>query len=601
MWSIKHFDFYVRGKRFRLMTDHKPLLTVFNPRTKQRPSKSLRLEHLAMKVQDYDFDIRYCEGRNNIADSLSRLPKNEAVFDDIIDEQYIWEIARHDIPEAITWSEIEEESKKDQTIQNVRLALLSGVWKENLKRYEICKDELSVMNGVLLRGTRFVPPETLRQRILIAGHEGHPGIVRTKQRLRQRVWWPNMDKSAEDLVRSCVDCQYVSKEQPPEPMVRTILPDGPCQHVAIDIMGPLPWSCSLLVIVDYYSRFFEVARLTACTAEEIITHLREVCARWGYPAHMISDNGSQFRSQEFARFCKETGIRLRHSTPYFPRMNGEVERMNGLIKKVLRISYNQNSMWWDDLQRFLLMHRTTLHTVTGVEPARLMLGRLPRDKIPTVKELENMVNYELADRDRMKKEKGKDQADGRLGAKPIDLKIGDEVIVKRMKKPNKLTSTYNTPICKVIARRGGETTAVSSTGEKVTRNVSHFKKFYRPDAELNQAQSSIRYNSLQNAAVTARGSHQTTQPSHTDSPLVWSGIVNANDVPVDPATRSATSPIFSDFHPQVASTPADFEPRQGEMENSGKRQLDQQAEQPRRYPKRLRRGPLKLRDDDHAE
>lgn len=605
VWSVKHFDFYLRGKHFCLLTDHKPLVSIFKPKPKQAPSTSLRLEHLALKIQDYHFDVQYCEGKYNIADPLSRLPKNENSTDSIIDEQYIWATTQENIPEAISWQEIKDESAKDEQLQKVYEALKNDEWNDGkLKRYEICKEELSVIDGVLLRSTKIVPPVTLRDKILKAAHEGHPGIVKTKQRLRHKVWWPNVDTNAEEFVKACHDCQIVSPGPPPEPMSRSVLPDRPWTDVAIDIMGPLPWGCSILVVVDYYSRFFEVAKLVATTTEEIITHLREFCARWGYPKRMISDNGSQFKSSEFAKFCKEVGIQLRHSTPYFPRMNGEVERMNRLIKKVLQISYNQNSKWWDDLQRFLLMYRTTLHSVTGVEPARLMLGHLPRDKIPTVREFEKDVDYELADRDRMMKQKGKAQADARLRAKPIDLQIGEEVIVKRMKKPNKLSSNFNPTICKVISKRGGETTAVTAGGEMVKRNVSHFKKFYRPQPNSQNLEHTDR-----------RGSDDTNPYSQPQDPALSPCIqpvqltassLAQDTTPPQPATeRPVTLPDetgFSGFLPKVNSTPAIFQRcREGEMEEDNRAESQELQQEEQRYPRRYRIAPKRLRDSDHAE
>ena len=72
-------------------------------------------------------------------------------------------------------------------------------------------DELCVVNEVLVRGTRIVIPAQLRTRVLENAHEGHPGIVRMKDRLRSKVWWPGIDAEAEKYVRTCDSCQKVSK------------------------------------------------------------------------------------------------------------------------------------------------------------------------------------------------------------------------------------------------------------------------------------------------------------------------------------------------------------------------------------------------------
>ena len=113
------------------------------------------------------------------------------------------------------------------------------------------KNELCTYGELLLRGSRLVIPQKLRPRVLELAHEGHQGIVKTKYRLRSKVWWPKMDADAEKLCRSCHGCQEVSEYAPPEPMARAFPPSGPWDDCAADILGPLPSGKSLLVVVDH--------------------------------------------------------------------------------------------------------------------------------------------------------------------------------------------------------------------------------------------------------------------------------------------------------------------------------------------------------------
>ncbi len=73
------------------------------------------------------------------------------------------------------------------------------------------KDELSVVGKVILRGTRIVMPPSLRSNTLTLAHEGHQGIVKTKQRLREKVWWSGIDQEAEHVVRSLADIKGGSR------------------------------------------------------------------------------------------------------------------------------------------------------------------------------------------------------------------------------------------------------------------------------------------------------------------------------------------------------------------------------------------------------
>ena len=87
--------------------------------------------------------------------------------------------------------------------------------------------ELCVLGQPVLRGTRIVIPKKLQPRNLTLAHEGHLGVVRTKQNLRIKVWWPGMDKGAHRHCRVCHGCQLVARPDSLEPLRPTALPDGP--------------------------------------------------------------------------------------------------------------------------------------------------------------------------------------------------------------------------------------------------------------------------------------------------------------------------------------------------------------------------------------
>ena len=120
--------------------------------------------------------------------------------------------------------------------------------------YQYVSNELNVIGGVILRGTRILIPNALREKVLSLAHEGHQGIVKTKQRLREKAWWLKIDKDAERVCKQCHSCQVVSSPSIPEPLKMTKLPSRPWEHLAIDLLGPLPNGDNLLVVVDYYSR-----------------------------------------------------------------------------------------------------------------------------------------------------------------------------------------------------------------------------------------------------------------------------------------------------------------------------------------------------------
>lgn len=204
-----------------------------------------------LRLQSYRYKVVYKPGKNNIADPLSRLvnfePVNES-FDEA-NEVYVNNITTLAVPVAINLEEIKSCSKSDESIQAVHDALHTGNWSELAKPFKPFELELCFAGEILLRGTKIIMPECLRERTLVLAHEGHPGISKMKQRLRTKVWWPKIDSEAEAFVKKCHGCLMVTAPPPPEPIRRTILPEKKWQHVAIDYLGPLPSNDYLFVVV----------------------------------------------------------------------------------------------------------------------------------------------------------------------------------------------------------------------------------------------------------------------------------------------------------------------------------------------------------------
>ena len=247
------------------------------------------------------------------------------------------------------------------------------------------KNELCTIGKLVLRGDRIVIPHSLRKSVLESAHEGHQGIVKTKSRLRTKVWWPKMDVDTEQMCKGCHGCQVVGQFSPPEPMQRVEPPTGPWQDVAADLMGPMPSGENLLVVVDYYSRYYEVVVMRSTTTSKIVEALTGVFSRFGYPYSLKTDNGPQFVSKEFEEFLHECGIEHRTSPPLWPQANGKVERQNRTLLKTLKIAEVEGKRWTEELPKFLLAYRSTPQVSTGATPAFLMFGREIKTKLPELR------------------------------------------------------------------------------------------------------------------------------------------------------------------------------------------------------------------------
>lgn len=474
VWAVDRFHLYLLGTHFKLVTDCKPLLFLFSERSKP----CARIERWVLRLQTYKFSVIYESGANNLADALSRLSISEPIPFNTADEACILQLAITGIPCAITVQEVENESLEDAELQNVIRCLETGDWNTDAKDFKPFASELCRVNNLLLRGDRLVIPANLKTRMLDIAHEAHPGMVTMKRRLRQKVWWPLLDMEVEAYVKRCKQCTLVSAPNPPEPLIRTELPDQAWTDLAIDFVGPLPSGHNLLVIIDYFSRFTEVIIMRQTTASLTVKALHETFCRFGMPDSIKSDNGPQFVSGELQQFCKQFGIEHRKTTPYWPQANGEVERFNRSIVKRLKISQETSGSDWQwDLRTFILMHNSTPHSTTGTAPSILMFGRKLKDKLPGLLIHSSKILEEVQDRDRVQKMKGAEYADRRRRAEPSDIKEGDVVVTKRVQKDNKLSTSFDPEEYIVLSRSGSDVTLKSKEGGRVIhRNVSHLKK-----------------------------------------------------------------------------------------------------------------------------
>ena len=197
---------------------------------------------------------------------------------------------------------------------------------------------------VVMRRERIVMPESLWMHTIKLAHDGHQGMVRTKARLRSKVWWPQIDKHIESVIRSCHPCQLVGPRPRPEPIKSSEMPERPWSELAIDLLD-LPGEFHLLVLIDYYSRWPEVAYLKKTDATKVINVLEEMFQTHGLPDSIRSDNGPPFQSKEFAAFLEYLGIQHKKGIPLSPESNGEVERFNRTLLKAAKTSQVETKEW----------------------------------------------------------------------------------------------------------------------------------------------------------------------------------------------------------------------------------------------------------------
>ena len=206
VYGIEHFHLYLYGNAFKVITDHKPLETIFaNPKCRS----SARLERWCLRLQDYNFTVKYQPGNSNPSDFLSRHPLPTTFSPDGQKEEYINHIAQNAVPSAMNLEDLRQYTAEDATLQTLCTLIKFNAWDEikhpellpttcdvnELKSFYKIRNELSVSQslGIILRSNRVVIPKKLRQQVIQLAHHGHQGMGKTKQLLREKVWFPGID------------------------------------------------------------------------------------------------------------------------------------------------------------------------------------------------------------------------------------------------------------------------------------------------------------------------------------------------------------------------------------------------------------------------
>lgn len=280
--------------------------------------------------------MTHIRGKDNTADVLSRLPVGRAQDKDTVKtEDFAYSVVTEAMPAALTPQQVETASAEDPTLQLVRQAAITGDWSRLLgTSYKAVKDELWLVGQVVMRENRVVMSESLWKKTITLAHEGHQGMVRTKASLRESMWWPQIDKQVEEVIRAYHPCQLVGPRAKPEPIGSSRLPHGPRQEIAIDLLE-ISNGEHLLVVVDYYSRWIETILMKKTDASHVVRSLEAIFATHGLPQTIRSDNGPPFASKEFEGFLEYLGIEHKKGVPYWPQSNGEVERCQETLLNIV--------------------------------------------------------------------------------------------------------------------------------------------------------------------------------------------------------------------------------------------------------------------------
>ena len=330
VFACQRFNTYVLGRSFTVESDHKPLEMIH---LKSLASAPPRLQRMLLQLQRYDVTIRYKPGKEMLlADAMSRCPSHSS-------EEIKLDMRVDYVAFSKAWiAKLRDATWEDPILSTVYQLTQQG-WPHQrrctprmARAYWDFRDELSIDDGLLLKGPRIIIPSCLREEYLERLHCGHLSATKIQQNARQHLYGPGLDADITDYTRRCQEC--IKRSQPPkEPLQAHDVPQQPWECIALDYFnsgGKL-----YILICDYFSKFPFLFQVRSTSWANLKEHITELFAIEGTPDEIMSDNGPPFNSKEFSEFLSGLGIKHTTSSLHYPQSNGFIERQIQTIKRLM--------------------------------------------------------------------------------------------------------------------------------------------------------------------------------------------------------------------------------------------------------------------------
>ncbi|KAI5718308.1 hypothetical protein M8J77_019339 [Diaphorina citri] len=448
------FHKYIFNTKVIVETDHKALESLFKKPLAQVPA---RIQRMMLKIQAYDLEVKYVPGKYlYLADMLSRAPlsleetslDNDEIID--IDHDVICQVDL--VHKNVCFSseklaKLKEETGRDVCLSKLKVVVKEG-WPQDKKLVDPelvpfwnFRDEINIIDDILFKVNAVIVPKSMQKEALQKAHEGHLGAQYCINRVKDKVYWPNIFSQIKDLCTSCFTCNVHKDNNTKEEIMFHDVYEIPWYKVGVDMFefnGK-----HYVLVVDYYSKFIETALCSNTSSAVVIAHIKSIFARHGIPQIVVSDNGPQFSSREFQQFARTYEFQHITSSPRYPRSNGEAESAVKIMKKMLTKCLYDNT---DPYIGMLNLRNTPKNF--GPSPAQLLFSRVLNSKIPTQNKLlkpkiykydENYVRYRNSQETYYNK-----------GAKNLEpLKVDQRVFFKKREDdlwtPGVISSTLENP------------------------------------------------------------------------------------------------------------------------------------------------------------
>ena len=235
------------------------------------------------------------------------------------------------------------------------------------------RDELTVQDGLIFKRNSVVIPSSLQRDMKVKIHSSNMGIEACLRRARECLYWPGMSAEIKQYISTCNICTEFDTSQPKETLMSHEIPSLPWEKIGTDIFTHN--NKDYLVTVD----FWEMDRLPNTRSSTTVLKLKSHFARYGIPHQVISDNGPQFASKEFADFAEKWDFEHLTSSPGNSKTNSKAESGVKTAKRLLHKSIKAGK----DPYLAILDYRHTPTQGMVSSPAQRLISRRTKTLLPT--------------------------------------------------------------------------------------------------------------------------------------------------------------------------------------------------------------------------